>query len=88
MTLPRCMDNTTQTKGVAALPKLVGSLKANRPHSSPQETDHLKLLECKDHDGGNTNSTSGQRDGRIWNLSVRDKQDQMDKDGIKNTARW
>ena len=60
MTLPRCMDNTTQTKGVTTLPELVGRPKANRPHSSPQETDHLKLLECKDHDGGNTNSTSGQ----------------------------
>ena len=44
----------------APRPKPAGSLKADRPHNSPQETDHHQFLERKDYGGGNTNSASGQ----------------------------
>ena len=38
--------------------KPAGSPKADRPHSSPQATDDLKLLEREDHGGGNTGRAS------------------------------
>ena len=68
-----CIDDTTQTGGDAAgaLMTLLGQSRREAQRligpQQPLKRDHHRLLERKDHGGGNTNSASGQRDGRVWN---------------------
>ena len=54
--LGTCKDLLVRNDTLAT--KQAGSPKANRPHRSPQTTDHHRLQEREDHGGGNTGRAS------------------------------